>query len=122
MTERQKCLGCDNPITFRWTDTHGVAVCCDCGLPYVLYHYEGKGDERKRVEKAPECPIFPEWIEVGRRYHKETKKLMFPSEFSFIGRGGRSYCGATEGDVLDWRSWIDAHKDELPKPRAEEAA
>lgn len=111
------CKCCEKPFSFCWTDSHGVGACNNCGLPYVIYHYEGEGDERKRVEKEPECPIFEEWIPVAQRYRNETGGRVFPAEFDMGFRDGRSYSGATPGDVRAWNEWLDAHKDELPKPR-----
>ncbi len=124
MSEEQKCEGCGFPLMCQWTDTHGIGACVRCALPYVLFHYEGEGEDKKRVEKPPSCPIFPEWIEVGKRYHKETGGKMFPGEFSFtgIGHNGRTYCGATENDMREWHDWLKAHDAELPKRREEEAA
>lgn len=33
-----KCAVCENALECRWSDTHGVAVCLRCGLPYRLLH------------------------------------------------------------------------------------
>ena len=124
MSEKQKCLGCDKPLRVQWTDTHGIGACIDCALPYRIYHYEGEGENARRVEKAPECPIYPEWVEVGRRYHQETGGRMFPGEFSFMGvrSGDRTYCGSTLADMRAWDDWLKAHEAELPKKREAEAA
>ncbi len=123
MSKDQSCEGCGFPLSIQWSDTHGVGVCCRCALPYTVFHYEGEGDDRKRVDKPPSCPIFPEWIEVGKRYHAETGRKMFPGEFSFLLNSRETtYCGATQNDMREWHDWLKAHKDELPKPRTEEAA
>ena len=119
-----KCVVCDSDLSFQWSDTHGVGVCWRCGMPYTVYHYEGEGDERKRVDKPPAPAIFEEWIPVGRRYWEETKRRVFPASFDmgFLSRRETSYSGATPGDVRAFDDWLEAHKDELPKPREQSTA
>jgi hypothetical protein len=90
-------------------------------MPYTIYHYEGEGDARKRVDKPPSSPIFEEWIPVARRYWEEKKRRVFPACFDmgFLSRRETSYSGATTDDCREWDKWLDLHKDELPKKREE---
>jgi hypothetical protein len=74
----------------------GVAACGSCGLPYRLYHYEGEGDDQKRVEKPPSIAVKESWLPLARRYWIETHQRTFPAAFDFMsGRGGRTYSGAS---------------------------
>jgi len=108
------CAVCDAPFRFRWTDTHGVAVCATCGTPYRILHYDGD----KRVEKPPECQLLPEWIAIARRYFAETKRMVDPGGFDMGILGGRTatYSGATQEDFEAWATWLTEHEAELPKP------
>lgn len=114
------CILCGSGRSFQWTDTHGIAVCSKCGLPYRLYHYEND----VRVEKPPECTIKSEWVPLAREYWTETRRRVFPAAHDlgfWRGRNGRSYSGATEEDVRLFDEWMDARKDRWPK-REEVAA
>lgn len=75
-----KCLVCDERPIWAWTDTHGIAQ-CRCGTPYRIFHYD---ESNKRIEKAPEIVVDPEYIEPLRRYWEETKSTI-PSGCSFPG-------------------------------------
>ena len=110
------CAVCDAELRFRWTDTHGVAVCANCGAPHRILHYDGN----KRVEKPPECQLLPEWIAVSRRYFAETKRMVDPGGFDMGILGGRkaTYSGATREDGEAWDTWLKEHEAELPKPNA----
>ena len=41
------CIICGNGLRTRWTDTHGIGACVNCGCPYRLFHYE----DNKAVDK-----------------------------------------------------------------------
>jgi hypothetical protein len=115
-----KCICCDDvDMSFQWSDTHGVGVCCRCGMPYRMIHYEGPEGDQKRVEKPPECVILEAWQVVGKRYWQETGKRVFPADFDmgFRERDGRSYSGATESERRSFWKWVDDHKDEMPKAK-----
>lgn len=110
MSEEQKCACCESRLMFQWSDTHGVGACCTCGLPYTIYHYEGEGDQRKRVDKPAEPAITVEGIEIAKRYWGETKRRVYPAAYDMgIGRNGRSYSGATEGDCEAFGAWYKAN-------------
>lgn len=115
------CLVCDSELWFRWTDTHGIAVCGTCGLPYRIYHYEND----QRVEKPPACTIAPAWIPLAREYWAERKRRVFPGAHD-IGilrrRGSRTYSGATEEDIDTFEQWINAHKHRWPPVPEADAA
>ena len=103
-----KCLVCDkDEPSFAWTDTHGVAQCLTCGTPYVLYHYEGKGANRRRVEKPPECYVLEPWIPLLRAYWKD-RHLRIPSGCSF--QGGQELATVYEADAFI--RWVKEHKHE----------
>lgn len=96
------CEICDkeNP-SFSWTDTHGIAQCWGCGTPYRLYHYEGEGDESKRVDKPPELCVKLEYVPVLRAYHQQTKGII-PSGYSF--HGGQEM--ASVSDHEQFSAWM----------------
>ena len=110
-------LGCpvcgSDPISFRWTDTHGVGVCTRCGAPHRILHYECDAP----VKKPPECQLRPEWVEICKRYFAETGFMVSPGGFDMGMLGGNSstYSGATVADIEAWNEWMKAHADELPK-------
>ena len=108
MTDKDmKCDCCTEPIAFRWTDTHGVAVCTNCGLPYRIYHYE----DDKRVEKPPEITLTPEAFELAKEYWEERHDRVFPAVHSFFSpSSGYSYCGATPAQQTRFYDWIDDNK------------
>lgn len=114
------CEICGERLTFQWSDTHGVAVCINCGLPYTIYHYEGEGESRKRVKRPPLVAIKPEWVEIGRKYWAETHRRVFPASYDMGFLRGRecSYSGASLDDCRHFDDWLEQHKDMLPKPES----
>ena len=101
-----KCEICDkeNP-SFAWTDTHGVAQCCQCGTPYVLYHYEGEGNEQRRVEKEPLIAVQSEWIPLLREYWEQLHRII-PGGHSFPG--GQEL--ASRDDAEAFNVWANANE------------
>ena len=123
MSKEMNCEICKQELLFQWSDTHGVGVCCNCGLPYTIFHYEGirGSEERRRVDKPPAVAIKAEWLPLAQRYWDETKRRVFPTSYDLgISRSGRSYSGATMEDAELFGAWMQKHKDEWPKE--EEAA
>lgn len=118
--EKNTCDCCGERFGFRWCDTHGIGACITCGLPYVIYHYDGPQGEQKRVEKPPECALNENGLEIAKRYWTETHRRVFPAYYDMGILGGRetSYSGATEDDC---RVFIEWYAKEYPKP-AEAAA
>jgi hypothetical protein len=113
------CAICEQPYSFRWSDTHGIAACRVCGLPYRLLHYDGE----TRLEKPPEIAIRADWLDVGRRYWQETRQRTFPAAFDFIrDRGGRSYSGASAEECELFSAWLDEHPELIPSRAADEEA
>lgn len=107
-----KCDICKTePISFRWTDTHGFGACIRCGCPYKLYHYEGPEGQQHRVEKSPELLLLPEWVPITRRYWEETHRNCDPGAYNFPGS---SYEVASREDFESYGSWMQVHKNELP--------
>lgn len=123
-----KCELCCERLAFAWSDTHGVGVCCNCGLPYVIIHYEKDANgESVRVEKPPEIAVRADWMPTIRRFWEETHSRVAPGGYDcgFIGeagRNGRTYSGATHEHMRVWGDWLDAHKADLPKPVEETVA
>lgn len=114
MSERQKCDCCGSDLRFQWSDTHGVGVCTNCGLPYTIFHYE----DNKRVEKPPAVALTDEGVAVAKRYWNEKQRRVFPAYFDMgIGRNGVSYSGATPSDCRAFSDWYQQHY-----PRAEAQA
>lgn len=113
MSVSRICETCDTKdMSFAWTDTHGIAQCTTCGTPYRLLHYEGEGNDRKRVEKPPENIVDDEYKDVLRRYWSETHRVI-PSGCSFPG----GYELATLEDCDSFNKWMDAHmKDCMKSP------
>jgi len=106
------CKLCEEPLSFRWTDTHGVAVCSNCGLPYTVYHYD---DDKQRIEKPPSVAIKESWIPIGKQYWEEYHRMVFPASYDFmLASRDSSYSGATTGDVQQFDEWLDEHESELP--------
>lgn len=118
--ERPNCVICDEPLSFRWTDRHGVGACLTCNAPVLIYHYEGEGDERRRVDKPPEFTVAEEWIPIVRKYWQETHSRA-PNGCNIPGSSYEP-CGYEEFER--WRKWLAEHEDELPEEvgDAEEAA
>jgi hypothetical protein len=116
------CAVCDSERPgFRWTDTHGVAVCGTCGCPYRLYHYENE----QPVEKPPSLAVDVEWLPLAREYWRETQRRVFPASHDMgmlRSRGGRSYSGATDEDVEAFNEWMNARKRLWPAVESPEAA
>ena len=108
------CVVCKSELQFQWTDTHGVAICCICGAPYRILHYSND-DDKKRVNKPPECQLRPEWIIIAQRYYNETKNMVDPGGFDFgiLSRHTGTYSGASEEDFKAWRTWLMDHKTEF---------
>lgn len=100
----QRCDCCGDALRLQWTDTHGVAVCIACGLPYRVYHYEND----KRIDKAPEMCLTPEGLGIARRYWAERNRRVYPACFDMgILRGRASYSGATRDDCEEFNSWYE---------------
>lgn len=107
------CAVCDDELHGLWTDTHGVAACAECGLPYTFYHYENDA----RVDKPPSIAVKESWLPLAREYWAETKRRVFPGAFDmgiFRSRGGRTYSGATKDEMSEFDKWLSARKDRWP--------
>jgi hypothetical protein len=107
MSERQKCDCCESDLSFQWSDTHGVGVCFNCGLPYTIYHYEND----QRVDKPPVVALSDEGLQIAKRYWSEKKRRVFPAAYDmgFLGGRGTSYSGATRSDCAAFGEWYEAN-------------
>lgn len=110
-----KCLICDteNPA-WSWTDTHGIAQCLKCGTPYRILHYEGEGEETKRIEKEPSICVKEEYISMCRKFHSEIGR-MIPSGHSF-GYSDLTQELASRQDAEAFNSFMKKHQESQPKP------
>lgn len=106
--EQITCVTCDESRpSFRWTDTHGVAVCNRCGTPYRLFHYD---EDDKRVEKPPTVCLNDDGVQIARRYWAEAHRMVYPGCYDMgIMRGSSSYSGATEDDAEAFGKWYEQH-------------
>lgn len=111
----ENCEICRSPWAVHWCDHHGIAACNTCGAPYRLYHYEGKGSDRKRVDKPAELLVKPEWREWTRALWKEKGTNVAPGFFCFQGS---SYDWSKPGDHEALEAWEKAHPD--PKEFSQE--
>lgn len=100
------CVLCETALSLAWTDTHGVAQCRECGAPYRVFHYEGEGEGRKRVERAPECLIPEEDLATDKRCHAETGAKLSAVGMSLSFPGG--YDVATREDNRKLIAWHEA--------------
>ena len=107
--DNAKCACCDAPLYFRWTDTHGVAICCNCGLPYVVYHYD---EDKKRIDKPPQPIPTDVGLNLAKQYFAATGNKVFPASHSFFLGDRPSYCGATQREQKEFYDWADTHKEE----------
>ena len=109
--EQAKCGICDEGLAFKWTDTHGVAVCVWCGAPYRVLHYD---DNDKPVEKEPKLLVLPESVEPVREYRRESGRRVCPGAFNIPGS---SYESADREDFEAWSAWNAARS--LPAEQGE---
>lgn len=106
MNDSQKCDVCASGLVFRWTDSHGVGICCNCGAPYTIYHYDEQTKER--LEKPPALALNEVGKTLALRYWQEKKRMVFPASFDmgFMG-GSTSYSGATRSDEAAFHDWLE---------------
>lgn len=109
--EQTNCIICGARLFCRWTDTHGVGACTNCGVPYRLYHYEGPDGNKQRVDKPPECTMNPPWLPLHQRYWQATGRNVCPGAYNFPGS---TYEVATQEDMDNKNDWMKAHEDEWP--------
>jgi hypothetical protein len=105
------CRVCDHALAFRWTDTHGIAVCVECGLPYRVYHYN---EHNERIEKPPECVINDLWLPLAREYWSETHMPVFPGANCIVLRDGVTYSGHTSEEIQAFDSWLEGRRKRWP--------
>jgi len=105
--EKAQCVVCRQPHSFRWTDTHGIAACSHCGMPYVLLRHDA---ENRRLHEPPSPALNEEGVEVARRYWAERKARVFPAYYDIgILSHGTSHSGATLAEVRAFNDWYDAN-------------
>lgn len=72
---REKCVICDEDLTFRWLDFHGVGACINCNAPYQIYFYD---ENNKSIEAPPKFNWFDYTIPVLREYWQTHKRKVCP--------------------------------------------
>lgn len=103
------CIVCGKAPYFAWTDTHGVAACSVCGMPYRLFFYDKDGN---RIEgREPEPAMDETGIEIAKRYWSEERRRVYPGVFDlgFYSGEETTYSGATHDDVREFNRWYDRH-------------
>lgn len=95
------CDVCGTGFSFRWTDTHGIGVCSQCGTPYRIYHYENN----ERVDKPPAPALNERGMEIAREYWNERKAMVFPACYDFVPSYGETYSGATADQQRAFSDW-----------------
>lgn len=110
-----QCGICEANFTFRWTDTHGVAACVNCGAPYRIYHYELVGEKTERVEKPPELLIAPEYLDLSKTYWREHHRNIAPGIYNFPGS---SYEVASKEDFQIANDWWKRNKPSVTEKRS----
>lgn len=116
-----QCILCNERLSVCWTDTHGVAICVVCGLPYTIIHYEGEGAARRRVEKPAEPAITDRGMEIARAYWNEVKRRVFPAAYDFLpGNAAETYSGATLEEVRMFNEWWKANEERFSQPKKNE--
>lgn len=106
--ENKTCVVCESDLRFKWSDTHGIAVCYRCGMPYRLYHYD---ENDKRVDKPIEAALDDAGIGLAKRYWQEANDRVFPGVYDMGILSGRdySYSGATRDQMDRFSAWYDAN-------------
>jgi len=69
----QKCEICGQPLTLGWTVVHGEAKCVYCGCPYIVYHYEKRGDKEVLVSKTPKVNVPTKLIPLYRKAWEQAE-------------------------------------------------
>ena len=112
-TVAAKCGVCDGNLAFRWTDTHGIGICCACGAPYTVYHYE----DNKRIDKAPTPCLTGDGVVLARRYWAEKSRMVFPGccDMGITYGRDRTFSGATLDDMNSFTDWYDAQPEVIAK-------
>ena len=106
MNEINTCEICNDKLVITWTDTHGVAACIRCNSPYRIYHYEGDGENRKRIDKPPEILFRSDWVDRLKIYWQENKSRI-PNG---INMPGSSYEQCTPGDMATFNEYMDCEE------------
>jgi len=102
------CAICNTPsMKFSWCDYHGIAQCTTCGAPYRLLHYDGEGDERRRVERPAELVLAEEDVPRVRRCWAETKAKLSAVHLGLSFPGGYDVAGAD--DIARVEAWLGAN-------------
>jgi len=114
------CLLCENELQSRWTDTHGIGNCVNCGLPYRFYHYENDVP----VNKPPSLALNETGLVIAKAYWEKHKPhWVFPACFDITSpHDGYFYCGAKEEDVIKFNNWYKNNKKKFSALKQEETA
>jgi hypothetical protein len=98
-----------SPAAFSWSDLHGEGMCCTCGTPYQIIHYEGEAPERRRADLPPRINLRPGWAAVCKQYWDETKAYMGLGSIMIMGDYPQCERGRRAFNV-----WLDAHPEVIP--------
>lgn len=101
------CAICERPLSFAWTDHHGIAQCVGCGAPYRLLHYEGEGQDRRSVERGPDLLLQGTDLTRARECFRDTGARLSAVGLGLSFPGG--YDIATPDEVRMVSAWWKAH-------------
>ena len=109
MTETiPKCAICDSELKgLVWTDTHGVARCRVCGTPYQVLHYEGKGRDRRVVDKPPLLMVKAKYVAAERAYWDQCHRKI-PGGFDFVDSRDQDSEAAEDSRLFE--AWMAANE------------
>lgn len=106
VTDKPTCDICEQYLGLQWTDTHGVAVCLNCGAGYQILYY----DEKNNCTAKLSVPnVKPKYLPVLRRYVAETGRK-FPSGFNFPSS---SYEFVSQEDSEAFGEWMRNRADAI---------
>ncbi len=99
--KRQACDVCGAVLTLSWTDRHGIAVCCRCGIDYDVQGFNGNQTTAVRLHEDRLQSFRDYWA---------AQATKFP--FAFTGRPPKrprpasGLCGCTQHEpVLAAEMW-----------------
>lgn len=102
--EEFSCEICGMNVGWRWTDTHGIGACLECGAPYRLLHYDENG---QYVARPPTLLIKPAYLELTKLYWETEHRNVAPGAFNI---DGSSYEVATQEDFVAISVFWKAHQ------------
>lgn len=107
------CVVCGKDSGFRWTDSHGIGACSNCGCCYRVYHYD---ENNKPIEKPPECTIKEGFLQIIKDYWDKYHRNCMPGSHNFSGSNDET---ATKDDFDCFNDYMEDLKDRGLFPKEE---